>query len=315
MIHTRRSINCDVEASENTLGVQLDRLTSIRVFAEVARLGSFRAAADALALSPTMVGKHIAALEAHLGTKLLNRTTRRQALTEAGELWLEDSAAILADLADAEAAVSALRGAPRGRLRIDAPVTFGAYDLAPALVGFMAQNPAIEIELRLSNRLTDLIGERIDAAFRIGPLPDSRLVARLLRPYRMIVAAAPAYIDRAGAPQEPQQLGEHECLGFAYWAHRNSWTLARAGRQQTVTVSGRYSADNGEALRKAALAGAGIIMQPEILLREDLASGALVAILPEWQPPSREMHLIYPADRRPAAKLCAFVDFALREFA
>jgi DNA-binding transcriptional LysR family regulator len=292
----------------------LDRLTSMQVFLEVVQRGSFRAAADALQLSPTMVGKHIAALEAQLGVRLLNRTTRRQALTDAGRLWLDDSRAILADLADAEAAVSDLRGRPRGLLRIDAPVTFGVHDLTPALVDFMAQNPEIEIDLRLNNRIVDLIGEGVDVVFRIGPLTDSSLVARPLRPYRMMLAAAPAYLDKAGDPSQPDDLAGHDCLGFAYWSRRSVWTLSRDGQTRSVAVRSRFLTDNGEALRKAALSGGGVIMQPETLIREDLENGRLIRVLPDWSAPSRAMHVLYPADRRPAAKVQAFLAFVTQRF-
>lgn len=166
----------------------------------------------------------------------------------------------------------------------------------------------------MGDRTVDLIAEGIEAAIRIGPLPDSGLVARPLAPYRMWLAAAPAYLAAAGTLKTAQDLARHECLGFAYWRKKNLWRLARAGRAEQVEVKGRFTANNGQALRAAALAGAGVIMQPEVLLADDVAAGRLVRLLPEYELPARPMQLVYPADKRPTAKLRSFVDFVTATF-
>jgi len=293
----------------------MDRLESLEVFVAVAEAGGLSAAARRLGLSPTMVGKHLSALEARLGVRLLNRTTRRQNLTEAGELFLARSRAVLAQVAEAEDAVAASRGQAAGLLRIGAPISFGVARLAPALSDFMAAHPRVEVELALSDGRTDAVGEGLDALFRVGPLADSNLIARPLAPYRMVVAAAPAYLAAHGTPRTPGDLAGHACLGLTHWGLRHAWRFDGPEGGVEVPVAYRLRIDNGPALRAAAVAGGGIILQPEALVGADLAAGRLVPLLDGYEPPARPMYLIYPPDRSPPAKLKAFVDFALKRFA
>ena len=293
----------------------MDRLESMEVFVAVVEAKSLSAAAQRLGLSATMVGKHLRELERRLGVRLLNRTTRRQNLTEAGELFLERCRAVLREVAEAEDAVAAARGAPAGLLRIGAPISFGVARLAPALSAFLAAHPKVEVELSLSDARTDAIGEGFDAAFRVGPLPDSNLIARPLAPYRMIVCAAPAYLAARGSPQTPQDLAAHACLGLTHWGLRHAWRFDGPDGGVEIPIQYRLRIDNGPALRAAALAGAGIIRQPEALVGEDVAAGRLTALLPGYDLPARPMYLVYPPDRTPTAKLKAFVDFALARFA
>src|SRR6187399_249836 len=251
----------------------MDRLLGMRIFVLAVDRGSFAAAARECRITPPMVGKHIRALEERLGSRLLARTTRRQNLTEVGRRYYERCRRILQEVDDAELEAHSARDTPRGLLRISAPVSFGSMRLAPVLGEFLDSHPAIEIELLLEDGIVDLVGGGYDAAFRIGALPDSGLVARRLAPYRMSICAAPAYLKRMGIPRTPDDLSDHHCLGFTRWDRRGGWLLGRTPSvAQRLPVS-RFRTNNGQALRAAALAGAGIVMQPEVLLADDVAAG------------------------------------------
>ncbi|OHX14068.1 LysR family transcriptional regulator [Chromobacterium sphagni] len=286
----------------------MDRLLSMELFVAVVDKGSFTAAAEAYRLSQPMVGKHIAALEKRLGGRLLVRTTRRQQLTELGQHYYQRCRAILAELAAAEDAAELLRQQPRGVLRLNASVTFGSLRLAPLLAEFMARYPEIGVELELSDQLVDLVADGYDAVFRIGQLADSGLVARRLRPYRMMAAAAPAYLAARGVPRTPAELAGHDCLGFSRWQRDDGWD-ALARRHGVEIGASRFQCNQGQALRQLALAGAGLALQAEALLADDVAAGRLVSLLDGYLPPPKPMHLIYPADRQPLPKLRVFVDF------
>ncbi|AAQ58791.1 DNA-binding transcriptional regulator, LysR family [Chromobacterium violaceum] len=286
----------------------MDRLLSMELFVAVVEKGSFTAAADAHRLSQPMVGKHIAALEQRLGGKLLVRTTRRQQLTELGQHYYQRCRAILAELAAAEDAAALLRAQPRGVLRVNASITFGTLRLAPLLAEFMARWPDIGVELELSDQLADLVADGYDAVFRIGRLADSGMVARRLRPYRMMIAASPAYLAARGTPATPADLADHDCLGFSRWRRDDGWE-ALAQLHGVRMRASRFQCNQGQALRQLALSGAGIALQAEALLAEDVAAGRLVSLLDGYLPDPKPMHLIYPADRQPLPKLRVFVDF------
>ena len=291
----------------------MDRLTSMMVFVRAAELGNFTGAADEFEISPTMVGKHVRALEARLGARLIHRTTRRQQLTDAGRLYYDRCKAVLEEAAAAEASVDALRGVPRGLLRVTASVTYGARKIAPALTEFLSQYPDVQAELVLSDRTVDLIEEGFDAAIRIGNLDDSGLIARPLAPYRMMICASPAYLAAHSTPRRPQDLERHVCL--AYWSLQGRWKLTdRNGREHPVRVESRLRTNNGDALRQAALAGFGIVMQPQVLLEDDVRCGHLVPLLPNYRLPSAPVNLVYLPDRRPTLKLQRFIDFMLARF-
>jgi DNA-binding transcriptional LysR family regulator len=292
----------------------IDRLTSMAIYVRVVELGGFAAAAKEVDISATMVAKHIQALERRLGARLLNRTTRSQGMTEVGRLYYDRCKLILADVDAAESSVSVLRAVPRGTLRITAPVTFGTRRLAPALAKFLRQFPDVNIELSLSDRVADLIDEGFEAAIRIGSLSDSRLVTRRLGPYRSILCASADYLRRRGQPKTPQDLTAHDCLGFTFSTRRCRWRLFRGTEESTVNFTPRLLANNGEALRQAALAGLGVVLQPEILLAGDVREKRLVRVLPEWSTSARPMHVVYVADRQATPKLQSFIDFVVGQF-
>ena len=284
------------------------------VFAKAVELGSFSAAGNALEMSSQLVGKHVQALEQHLGVRLLNRTTRRQHLTDIGREFYERTKGILADLEAAEDLAAETRATPRGRLRINAPLTFGIHALSPRLPGYLCAHPEVTLELSMSNRNVDVIDEGYDLVFRIGELTDSGLIARSLAPYRLILCAAPGYLATCGAINTPQDLSNKECLGFLHPELSKRWTLIGPEGAVTVPVSGRLMVDSGEALMAAALSGMGVLLQPAEIVEPHLASGQLVVVLPEYSAPTRPMHIVYAPDRRMTPKLRSFIEFALANF-
>ena len=295
----------------------LDRLTGMDVFARVASAGSLSAAARELGLSQTMVTKHVAALEHRLGVRLFHRTTRRLSLTEAGRAWLEASGRILAEIAAAEAAISAESVAPRGVLRLNVPVSFGTRQIAPLLAEFARRAPELKVELGLNDRLVDLADEGWDLAIRIGVLADSSLIARRLAPARTVVCAAPSYLRARGVPRTVAGLGGHDCLGYTLsrLTGARQWSFGRRG-EVVVDIAGPLRANNGEALRAAAVAGLGIIYQPSFVVAEELLAGTLVALaLDEATVEFGGIYAVWlPQPIRPL-KIGVMVDFLAERFA
>ena len=280
----------------------LDRLTGLEVFARVAGAGSLSAAARALGMSQTMVTKHIAALESRLGVKLFHRTTRRLSITEAGRNYLESSARILAEIEAADAAVAADRVEPRGLLRLNAPVSFGARQIAPLLAEFAQRHPRVTVELGLNDRLVDLVEEGWDLAIRIGNLSNSSLIARRIAPCRIVVCAAPSYLKARGTPRTVASLADHNCLGYTLSQRTpvDRWVF---GADVGVQISGNLRANNGDALRAAAIAGQGIIHQPTFIVADDIREGRLVALALDQ--PTVELggiYAVYPAGPASACK-------------
>jgi DNA-binding transcriptional LysR family regulator len=292
----------------------MDRLLSMTVFARAVELGSFSAAGEAMHMSSQLVGKHVQALEHHLGVRLLNRTTRRHRLTEVGASYYERVKVILAEVEAAEGLAAETRAVPRGRLRVNAPVTFGMHALAPRLPEYLTANPEVTIDLSLSNGYVDAIDEGFDIVFRIGELADSSLIARELAPYQLVLCAAPGYLERHPPLATPFDLSQHECLGFSHTELRTHWTLDGPGGRVTVPVSGRFMANNGEAMLAIANAGMGIMLQPLELVLPELENGRLVRVLPAYSAPVRPMHILYAPDRRLTPKLRSFIDFTVAAF-
>lgn len=294
----------------------MDKLRSMEIFVAVVDAGNFTAAASAFQLSPVMIGKHIAHLEATLGARLLTRTTRRQSLTEIGAQYVEQCRAILAQIAAAETGAEAMRSVPRGRIRITAPFSFGSEWLAPAITDYLRLHPEVSVDLSLNDRMVDMVEEGYDAAVRIGALDDSGMIARPLFNYAMAICASPAYLARHGTPQTPDDLAGHECLDFMVGAVGVRWRLQSVHdvRGKRELPASRFRTNSGQALRMAALKDFGIVMQAEVLLAQDIAAGRLVPILCGHLPPARPMNLVYPRDRRTTPKLTTFIDFVVERF-
>lgn len=293
----------------------LDRLTSLEIFARVAATGSLSAAARAMGLSQTMVTKHVTALEARLGTKLFHRTTRRLSITDAGRLYLESSERILAEMEAADAAVSDERVAPRGLLRLNVPVVFGMRQIAPLLPEFAERYPEVIIELGLNDRRVDLAEEGWDLVIRIGKLNESSLVARRLAPNRIVLCAAPSYLAKHGTPRTLAELASHNCLGYTLQQQSSvdEWLFGTDGDIR-VRISGNLRANNGDALCAATVGGQGLSYQPTFIVADDVRAGRLV-IVPLDQPDRLSaVHAVYLPDRRPPAKVRAFIDFLAEHF-
>ncbi|HED4874449.1 TPA: LysR family transcriptional regulator [Stenotrophomonas maltophilia] len=293
----------------------MDLIVPLRSFAKVAEVGSFAAAAEALDLSPQLVGKHVQTLEQHLGVRLLNRTTRKQSLTDFGQAYLARVRVILEEVESAEQLAEIARGRPMGRLRISAPVTFGVHALGPAVVAYMQQYPDVQVDLNLSNSLVNVVEDGYDLVFRTGDLADSGLVARRLGPYPLALCAAPGYLAARPPIIHPQDLSRHECLGFAHSVIRTRWSFHDPqGGVLTVPVSSRFMVNQAEPLLTAAVGGLGLILQPFEMMSAALASGDLVEVLPRFVPVSTSINLLYPRHRQVTPKLRSFLDFCVARF-
>ncbi len=294
----------------------LDRFTGLQVFSRVAALGSLSAAARALGMSQTMATKHVAALEARLGVKLLHRTTRRMTLTEVGRSYLDAAERILADVDEADAAASLEAIEVRGTLRMNVPVSFGILEIAPLLPELSRRHPTLHVDLALNDRRVDLIEEGWDLVIRIGDLEDSSLVARKLAPCGTVICAAPSYLAANGTPRSIADLAEHNCLGYTLSqpADAGKWPFG-GDRKRQVAVSGNLKTNNGDALVAAAVGGQGVIYQPSFLVHREIKQGTLVALELDHDPIEFDgIFAIYPADRRPPAKVRAAIDFLAEQF-
>ena len=294
----------------------LDRLSSMQAFVVAVEEGSYAGAARRLEMSAQMVAKHVAALETRLGARLLNRTTRRQSLTEVGRAYFERCKHILNEAMAAESLAQVMNATPRGTLRVSAPVTFGSWGLMPFITGFLQRYPEVEIDLHLTDRYVDLVEEGYEAAFRLGPIASSTLVARPLAPYRLLVCAAPSYLKARGIPLHPEDLTDHECLRYAYWSRPpdSEWLFHEAGRLLNIKVSGRLRINESKALLSAAVQGFGVLQGPADFLQPAIAAGDLIPLLSAFDIPGRDMHLLYSADRQRTAKLKSFIDAAVAYF-
>ncbi|WP_316149756.1 LysR substrate-binding domain-containing protein [Cupriavidus sp. BIC8F] len=292
----------------------MDRLKCMEVFVRAVEAGSISAAANELNLSSQLAGKQIRALEQSLGVKLLNRTTRSQSLTDSGQVFYEQAKNILAEMEAAESMIAETRSKPRGRLRISAPITFGSHALTPEIPGYLRQHPDVSVDLCLTNRTVDLVDEGFDVVFRTGALPDSSLLARPLAPHRLLLCASPDYLKSAEQLRTPEDLRHHECLVFSHTSLRTHWSFDGPRGRVSVPISGRFSTNSGEALRAAAVAGMGVLLQPHELVSEEIEAGRLVRLLPEYEPAARPLHALYASDRRMTPKLRSFLDFAVQKF-
>lgn len=285
----------------------MDKLRSMEIFVAVAEDGSFTGAAARLGISAVMVGKYVSQLETTLNARLLDRTTRRQSLTDAGRVYVEECRRVLEQVAAAQASVERLRTAPSGTLRISAPSTLGACVVAAAVATFLQRYPDVRVELDLSNRVVNLVEEGFDLAVRIGDIRDSDLVAKPLCQYRMVICASPDYLARAGVPTSPEDLATHCCLSNMVWTARNEWRLSGHEAESPWRRDPVLACNDGLGLKMATLAGAGLLLQPEILLADELREGRLVRVLDDWLPAPRPVHMVYRQDLRPLPKLSHFI--------
>lgn len=293
----------------------MDRLAALQAFVKVAETGSFSEAAARLKSSKSAVSRLVSGLEAELGARLFHRTTRSLALTEVGRSYLDRIAPLLSELEEADRSVSDAQASPRGRLRINAPLSFGFLHLAPALPDFLARCPEVELDVAMTDRFVDLVEEGVDVAVRIAALPDSSLVARRLAPIRRVVCASPDYLRRCGVPHTPQDLRAHECLINTNLAPGREWRFVDAdGRPVNVPVGAKVSINNGDALRVAALRGLGLVELPTFIVGRDLQAGTLISVLADHLPQTLALHAVYPHARHLSPKVRVFIDFLAERF-
>lgn len=290
----------------------MDRIVAMRVFVEVVERGSLTAAAEALELSRAVVTRHLADLEEWLGVRLLHRTTRRLSLTDAGSASLMHCRQVLNEVDSMQASLSERASAPKGVIRVTATSSFGRH-LAPVIADYVSRFPGTHVDLLLLERTVNLVEERIDLAVRIANDLDPLLVARKLSVCRSVICASPAYLERCGVPQTLDDLARHNCLTYAYFGH-SEWRFVRDGREMTVPVRGAISANEVTVLADAALAGAGISMQPTYVVARHLRSGALVPLLTDYQVPEKGIFGVYASNRFVTPILRSLLDFLVERF-
>lgn len=291
----------------------MDRFQAVNTFAKVVELGSFARAAERLAQSTSAVSRQVSELEAHLNVRLLNRTTRRISLTEAGQGFYEHSVQLLADLDDAEASVRVAAAEPKGTLRLTCGVSFGTRYLAPVLAEFSALHPDLLLDLDLSDRVVDLVDERFDVAIRIGHIGSQGMVSKRLGWTQIVCCASPAYLaQHTNAIREPADLAQHECLSYTNVGMPNTWQFdAKDGGQSriAVRVTPRHRANNGQMLASLAVQGLGVVYEPDFIVAEEIRDGQLMPLLREYLPPRSPIAAVYPSRRHLSAKVRSFVDF------
>lgn len=293
----------------------MQHLTDIAVFVKVVGLSSFTAAADALEMSQPVVSKAVTRLEEHLGARLLNRTTRRLSLTEAGSELYRRAVGALEEIENAELAVARFQTEPRGTLRVSAPMSFSILHLARAIPEFLERFPGVTVELTQDDRQVDLVDEGFDLAIRISRLQSSNLVARKIAPCRTVICAAPAYLKKRGEPARPEDLLEHDCVLYTLLNSPREWRLTDdSGQEHVVPIKGPLHSNNGLVNREAALAGAGIVMLPTFYIGDQLRAGELKPVLCKFRPAELDMHAVYPERRNLTPKVRAFVDFLAQKF-
>lgn len=292
----------------------MDKFQEMRTFVAVVDAGSFVRAADALNLSKTAVSRLVGELEARLGARLLQRTTRKLSLTTEGGIFYERCRQLLDGVAEAEAELSSQSGEAIGQLRINVPVTFGLLHLAPLWPAFMALHPKVVLDVTLSDRLVDLVDEGYDLAVRIARLQASSLVSRQLTSTRLILCASPTYLQRHGTPTHPSDLAQHAVIAYSLLATGDHWTFDGAAGPVSVNVTPRMRTNSGDTCTAAALQHQGIVLQPSFLVGAHLASGALVEILPQFRSLELGVYAVYPSRKHLTPKVRVLIDFFIEAF-
>jgi len=293
----------------------MDRFQAMRVFAQVVESGSFARAAERLDLSTSAASRHVAELEAHLQTRLLQRTTRRIGLTETGRNFYERCVQILAELDEAEREAAHEAAEPRGTVRLTTSVNFGMRQVTPAIAAFLARHPQVKFDVSLNDRIVDIVEEGFDLAIRIGVTGGENVVARKLGEARGVICASPDYLARNGTPTSPEDLARHNCLTYEY-AMRDAWAFRdRSGRSRTVRVAGNLHSNNGDLLAAAAAQGLGITLAPDFIVAQELTRGKLVPLLESFEVPAVSIYAVYPSRRFLPAKVRVFVEFLAERYA
>jgi DNA-binding transcriptional LysR family regulator len=294
---------------------RMDRFESLRAFTQVVKSGGFAAAAREMGLSRSAVNKLVISLENRLGVQLLHRSTRVVTPTATGLAFHAQCVEILATLEEAERSVTQLHEEPKGRLRINAPMSFGTMHLAPVIADFLAQYPDLQVQLTLSDRFIDPIEEGFDVTVRIAkPQASASLVVHPLIPAQRVLCAAPSYLKSRGVPAQPDELRHHSCLHYGQLAAEDRWTFSRDGEDRTIPVTGVLCSNNGEVLRAAAVRGLGITLLPTFFVEEDFRQGTLQVVLPDYRLPELLVSAIYPVNRHLSTKIRLLVKFLQDRF-
>ncbi len=292
----------------------MDRFDSMKALVTAVDEGGFAAAGRKLGLSRVQVSRLVGALEDHLGAQLLNRTTRTMSLTEAGQVFVERARSLVIQLEEAETAAGDATGELKGLLQVNAPMTFGVGEVAPAVSDFMGLHPAITVSLILNDRFVDPYEEGFDVTLRIGELEPSSLVARKICPIRRLMCASPAYLEAHGRPRTPDDLNRHALLHYGHIGSDLNWPVRGAGNNGRLPVTPALCSNNGDVLKVACVAARGITLLPAFIVSDELAAGSLVPVLEGFEPPPVALHAVYPPDKYRPAKTRAFVDFLTSRF-
>ncbi|WP_298718055.1 LysR family transcriptional regulator [uncultured Oceanisphaera sp.] len=287
----------------------MDRIDAMRAFITVVSEGSFTRAAERLDMSPQLVSKYVSRLEERLGARLLNRTTRKVHLTEAGHRYARRAQQVLDDIDDMDSQLNDLQQGARGQLRISAPVSFATRHLAPLICHFQRAHPLVSIDLQLNDRKVDIVEEGFDIALRIGHLKSSSMIAKLIAPVRLVMCAAPAYLAQHGMPSSPDELKNHRYLRYSYMEDNAGFPANEWLRPTGHEPSGDMICNNGEVLVNAAVEGAGIIVQPTFICGAAIAEGKLKVILPQYEPNAMGLYAVYAHRKLLASKVRCFIDF------
>lgn len=288
----------------------------MQVFVRVIETGGLSAAGRALGLAPSSVSRRVAELEHALGVRLLHRTTRKLSLTEAGETYYERARDILRAIDEANLAVTETRAGPSGVLRVTAPTSVARQHVAPTVAAFQRQYGAVQVVLLVTDRMADIVSEGLDVALRVGPLEDTRLIARKICEARRLVCASPAYLAASGEPKHPSDLADHACATFRSHAGINLWRFRRGAERIEVRATGAFFSDDGETLAAAARAGLGVVLLPEWLVGTDIGAGRLVELLGDFtpEPAATALYAVYPPGPYLPPKVRAFIDFLAGRF-
>ena len=292
----------------------MDKFQQMKAFAAVVDAGSFVGAAQALDSSKAAVSRHVGELEARLGVRLLHRTTRRLSLTEEGRVFHERCRELLGGVEDAEAEASSHIAEARGLVKVSAPVTFGVRHLAPLWGEFRALHPGVRLDVTLADRVADLVEEGYDLAIRIATLPSSTLVSRRLATTRMVLCASPGYLRERGTPANPSDLAQHSVIAYSYWSTGDEWHFEGPKGHVTVATRPCMHTNSGDTCRAMALADQGVILQPTFIVGEDLASGALVELMPQFRSLELGIYVVYPTRKHVSLKVRALIEFLVGAF-
>jgi DNA-binding transcriptional LysR family regulator len=293
----------------------MDRLDAMQMFLRIVETGSLSAVAREMGTTQPTISKQLTALEQHLNTRLLQRTTRKLSLTEAGALYYETCKRVVDEVRDAESTLSSLQNSLSGRLHVNTSIAFGEMFVTPLLLEFQSLHPGLSVHLSLEDRFIDLVAQGVDVAVRLGRLADPNVIARKLGSSQRVLVATPDYLEKHGRPQRPEDLVHHNCLLYTYLSTGNEWLFEGKGGQIPVRVSGNFESNNGHALREAVNASRGIAMTPDWLAYEGLRSGRIVSILDEFTPPPFDISAVYPSNRMLTKKVRALIEFLQQEFA